>query len=135
MTDRTDEQDPAALRDRRILVAEDEALVAMMMEDSIAEAGGLVLGPVISERDALHLLDVAMADGGVSAAVINLRLGQENTRRLADALAARGVPFIYATGYINHQDLELHGKAPVLPKPYSADDLIRALGNLLSGQS
>ncbi|MBC9176050.1 response regulator [Pseudoroseomonas ludipueritiae] len=116
-------------------MAEDEALVAMMMEDCIVEAGGMVLGPVISVPDALRLLDAAMADGGVSAAVINLRLGRENTLRLADALAARRVPFIYATGYVSHHDLELHQEAPVLAKPYNAADLIQALGDLLVGQA
>ncbi|MFC7555148.1 hypothetical protein ACFQU7_27280 [Pseudoroseomonas wenyumeiae] len=92
MTDCPDDERRAALNGHRILVAEDEVPVAMMMEDTIIDAGGMVLGPVISVPDALGLLDAAKADGGVSAAVINLRLGQHRTTRLAAALRNRACP-------------------------------------------
>jgi hypothetical protein len=81
MTNCPDDQKRAVLEGRRILVAEDETVVAMVLEDTIIDAGGMVLGPVISVPDALGLLDAAKADGGVSAAVINLRLGQHGTTK------------------------------------------------------
>lgn len=131
MTDCPDDGRRAALDGHRILVAEDEVPVAMMMEDSIIDAGGMVLGPVISVPDALGLLDAAMADGGVSAAVINLRLGQHRTTRLADALTQQGVPFLYATGYGSHRDLDAYQEVPVLAKPYTPAALVEALERLL----
>ncbi|MFC7555224.1 response regulator [Pseudoroseomonas wenyumeiae] len=103
----------------------------MMMEDTIINAGGMVLGPVVTVPYALGLLNAAKADGGISAAVINLRLGQHTTR-LADALTAQGVPFIYATGYNSHSDIGAHQKAGVLDKPYNPPDLLQALENLLT---
>jgi CheY-like chemotaxis protein len=132
MTDCPDNRERAALKGHRILVAEDEVFVAMMMEDTIIDAGGMVLGPVVTVPDALGLLDAAKADGGISAAVINLRLGQHATTRLADALTAQSVPFLYATGYNSHSDIDAHQKAMVLAKPYNPPDLLQALENLLT---
>jgi CheY-like chemotaxis protein len=120
-----------ALEGHRILVAEDEMVVAMVLEDTIIDAGGMVLGPVASVHDALSLLHVAKADGGISAAVINLRLGQHNTTKLADALTEQNVPFIYATGYNSHEDIDVHQEAMVLDKPYTPTGLLQALDSLL----
>jgi CheY-like chemotaxis protein len=132
MTHGPDDQTQAVLAGRRILVAEDETVVAMVLEDTIIDAGGMVLGPVASMPDALSLLQAAKADGGVSAAVINLRLGQHRTTKLADALTEQGVPFIYATGYNSHSDIEAHQEAMVLDKPYTPTDLLQVLKSLLN---
>jgi CheY-like chemotaxis protein len=132
MTHRSDDQKQAVLDGRRILVAEDELLVAMVLEDTIIEAGGMVLGPVTSVLEAMSLLQAAKADGGISAAVINLRLGQQSTTKLADALTEQGVPFIYATGYNSHSDIDAHQEAMVLDKPYTTTGLLQALEGLLS---
>jgi CheY-like chemotaxis protein len=80
----------------------------------------------------LGLLQAAKADGGISAAVINLRLGQYTTTRLADALTEQGVPFIYATGYNSHGDIDAHQDAMVLDKPYTPPALLQALESLLT---
>jgi CheY-like chemotaxis protein len=125
------DQKQAALDGQRILVAEDEIVVAMVLEDTIIDAGGMVLGPVASVPDALSLLQAVIADGGISAAVINLRLGQHSTTRLADALTEKGVPFIYATGYNSHSDIDAHQEAVVLDKPYTPTGLLQALDSLL----
>lgn len=132
MTNCPDDQDRAVLEGQRILVAEDEIVLAMEMEDTIIAAGGMVLGPVTSVPDALGLLQAAKADGGISAAVINLRLGQCTTTRLADALTEQGVPFIYATGYNSHGDIDAHQYAMVLDKPYTPPALLQALESLLA---
>jgi CheY-like chemotaxis protein len=132
MTNCPDDQDRAVLEGQRILVAEDEMVLAMEMEDTIIAAGGMVLGPVTSVPDALGLLQAAKADGGISAAVINLRLGQYTTTRLADALTEQGVPFLYATGYNSHGDIDAHQDATVLDKPYTPPALLQALESLLT---
>jgi CheY-like chemotaxis protein len=132
MTNCPDDQDRAVLEGQRILVAEAEIVLAMEMEDTIIAAGGMVLGPVTSVPDALGLLQAAKADGGISAAVINLRLGQCTTTRLVDALTEQGVPFIYATGYNSHGDIDAHQYAMVLDKPYTPPVLLQALESLLT---
>lgn len=114
----------------RILVAEDEAVIAMMVEDTLIDAGALVLGPVISVRDALQMVEVAMGDGGITAAVLDVQLGDGKVLRVADALRARGVPFLFATGYDGHPALDSHRGVPVLCKPYNPEDLIRVVGEL-----
>ena len=131
MTHGPDDQTQGVLAGHRILVAEDEMVVAMELEDTIIDAGGMVLGPVTSVPEAMSLLQAAKANGGISAAVINLRLGQQSTTRLADALTEHGVPFIYATGYNSHSDIDAHQEAMVLDKPYTPAGLLQALESLL----
>ncbi|MFC4168904.1 response regulator [Teichococcus aestuarii] len=114
----------------RILVAEDEAVIAMMVEDSLIGAGALVLGPVISVQDALQMVKVAMADGGITAAVLDIQLGDAKAIGVADVLRERGVPFLFATGYDGHPVLDSHRGVPVLCKPYNPEDLVRMIGEL-----
>ncbi|MDJ0388500.1 response regulator [Roseomonas sp. E05] len=123
------------LQGKRILVAEDEVLISIMLEDALIEAGALVLGPAISVPDALRLLDAAMGDGGVSAALLDLKLGRGGAGCLADALAERGVPFIFATAYGACRETERHRAVPVLAKPYFPDDVLQALETVLSARA
>lgn len=117
---------PAA---HRILVVEDEALVAMLVEDALLDAGFEVIGPARSVAEALALL----AAERPAAAVLDLNLAGENSLPVADELAARGIAFIVATGY-GAAGLPLsHSHAPVLPKPYDPADLTAALGRLCGG--
>ncbi len=108
---------------RRILVVEDEALVAMLVEDALTDAGFAVLGPARSVAQALEMLRGAAPD----AAVLDLNLGGENSLAVAEALAARGIPFVVATGY-GAAGLPAHLRhIPVLPKPYDPADLTVAI--------
>jgi DNA-binding response OmpR family regulator len=114
---------------RRILVVEDEALVAMLVEDALMDAGFTVLGPARTVSQALELLKADPPD----AAVLDLNLGGENSLSVADALAARGIPFLVATGY-GAAGLPAHLKhIPVLPKPYDPADLTGAIDRLCPG--
>ena len=83
------------LAGRRILIVEDEALVAMLVEDALLDAGAEVIGPVATVAEAMALLDAGSPDG----AVLDLNLAGETSTPVADLLAARGVPFVVATGY------------------------------------
>ncbi|SDB15918.1 response regulator [Belnapia rosea] len=114
------------LNGRRVLVVEDEALVAMLVEDALLDAGALVLGPVATVAEALALLERDMPD----VAVLDLNLAGETSTPVADALAARGVPFVVATGYGADGLPPGHAEVPVLAKPYDPDDLTTALGRL-----
>lgn len=105
----------------RVLIVEDEIIVALFMEDILAEFGYEVAG-VVSH------LDEAMArDHDYGLAVLDVHLNGRPVFDFADSLAARGVPFVFATGYGERGIPERHRGRPVLQKPFQPDDLKRAL--------
>lgn len=108
----------------RILVVEDEAIVAMMLEDMLAELGYAVVGPVTRFERALELARGAAID----AAVLDVNLNGRDTYAVADALNARAIPFVFATGYGAKELAERFRGTPVTQKPFHRDDLERALG-------
>ena len=74
----------ARLEDERILVVEDEILVSMLVEDELRGAGTEVVGPAPTVGDALRLVEAAAADGGISAAVLDINLAGRHVGPLAD---------------------------------------------------
>src|SRR3954454_15553547 len=84
----------AGERKRRILVLEDEALIAMDLERIVRRAGCEVLGPVGRAEEALRLA----AEGRPDAAILDVRLRDSDCFTVADALARRRVPFVFVTG-------------------------------------
>ena len=123
---------PAKLTGKRVLVVEDEALVAMLVEDELRDAGAEVLGPAPTVDHALRLIEAAAADGGISAAVLDINLGGRHVAPVADRLAALGVPFLFATGYGARRDVAGHDAAPVLEKPFDTERLVAAVAALAS---
>jgi CheY-like chemotaxis protein len=79
----------------RIMIVEDEALVAISMSDLMTEFGFAVVGPFGKLKDAT----TALKKGGVDAAILDINLGGELVYSLADSLAAKNVPFVFVTGY------------------------------------
>ena len=112
----------------RILVVEDEALVASLLEDDLRSTGAEVIGPARSVDEALLL--IAAAEGRLSAAVLDFNLNGTMVSPVADRLADLGVPFIFATGYGEGCDRGLHTAAPVLAKPFSLNRLVAAIRGL-----
>ncbi len=108
----------------RILVVEDEAIVAMLLEDMLAELGYIVVGPVTRLDRALDLAREAEIEG----AVLDVNLNGRDTYAVADALAARSIPFVFATGYSAKELAERFRTTPLTQKPFHRDDLERALG-------
>lgn len=113
----------------RILLVEDEVLIALQVESSLEEGGFVVIGPCHSVAQALAQLDVPNC---CDAAVIDANLRNESAVPVARALSALGIPFVVTTGY----DLDqLHAElaaCPVLSKPFSSDDLFRYLRQVLA---
>lgn len=110
---------------KRILILEDEPLVAFALEDMLLELGCEVVGPANNLAQAAELA----ADGVLDAAVLDINIDGERSYGIAEILAARGVPHIFATGY-NPEDLP-PGAAGVLTKPYRAGDVEQALAKAL----
>jgi DNA-binding response OmpR family regulator len=131
MSVRNDLGHQTTLRDKRVLVVEDEAIVAMMVEDELADAGAKVIGPASSVEEALRLIEGATSDGGLSVAVLDIHLGGERVLPVADRRAVLGVPFLFATGYGKGCDTGGHD-APILRKLFHPAALITALEALAS---
>jgi DNA-binding response OmpR family regulator len=115
-----------AVEGRKILVVEDEALVAMLVEDALRDAGFTVLGPAATVEEARALLDREWPD----AVVLDLNLAGETSTPVADLLAARGIPYVIATGYGASGLPPGHQDAMVLAKPYDPAELIAMLGRI-----
>ncbi|WP_149539166.1 response regulator [Siccirubricoccus phaeus] len=115
------------LQRRRVLLVEDEAIVAQLLEDKLRDAGAELLGPAATLAEAFRLAETALADGGLDAVILDVNLGGEQVLPLADWLDARGVPFIFATGYGNGPQRGRHLAAPVMAKPFDPDALVASL--------
>jgi CheY-like chemotaxis protein len=123
----------SSLNGKRVLVAEDEALLAMLIEQTLANAGAIVLGPAATVAEALSLIEQAKAtENGISGAVVDLNLGGDNASPICDALDGLGVPYLFATGYSDTRQPPDRAQVPVLQKPYSPEDLLATLAMLLS---
>lgn len=101
-----------------ILVVEDEFLIAKMTEGMLQALGCRVVGPAGSVARAIALIEAA--DQSLDGAFIDVNLNGALGYPVADALAARDVPFAFVTGYASEGIDPSYGAAPVLAKPLSA---------------
>jgi CheY-like chemotaxis protein len=113
-----------------VLVAEDEALIAMEVEAALRRAGWEVVGPVARAAEAARL---AAGEQPLDAAVLDIGLGDATVFAAADALAARGVPLVFLTGYGPGILPERLRGRPVLRKPFPAERLARSPGGRGTG--
>jgi len=113
---------------RRVLVVEDEVLVAWLLEDMLADLGCAVVGPAASVKQALAMIDAEAID----VAVLDVNLNGQLSYPIADALAARGVPFVFSTGYDKDRMLDGYKTFPVLQKPFHQSELSDILAKLLT---
>ncbi len=106
---------------RRILLVEDEALVAMMIQECLTECGHSVVGPLSRAADAMQ----AAREGNYDAAILDINLGDGMAYPVADIVAARGVPFAFVTGYEADTVDERFSDVPILQKPIERQMLER----------
>jgi PAS domain S-box-containing protein len=106
----------------RVLLVEDEALVAMMIQECLAEFGYQVVGPIRTASEAA----AKAKDGPLEAAVLDINLGDGAVYPIADILAARGVPFVFVTGYDADSIDARFRKIPILQKPIEREMLKKA---------
>jgi two-component SAPR family response regulator len=105
----------------RVLIVEDEIVVALFLEDVLAEFDYDVAG-VVS-----HLDDAMARETDYDIALLDVHINGRNVFDFADLLAGRAIPFIFATGYGERGIPERHRSRPVLQKPYQPADLRRVL--------
>jgi DNA-binding response OmpR family regulator len=119
---------PGVLKGFRVLVAEDEAIIAFELEAFLTEAGAIVIGPSYNLDDAMD-----HADGDeLSAAVLDIRLGEENIAPVARRLTERGIPFLFYSGQVDTDPILAEWPNSVLiSKPASPRIVVHALAELL----
>ena len=117
------------LLNRKVLVVEDEMMIAMLIEDMLDEFGCKLVGPATNVPHALELI----GKESIAVAVLDLNLDGKDTYAIADALQRKNVPFIFATGYGSTGLRQEYGNRPVLQKPFQARDLETALTEALNG--
>ncbi len=113
---------------RRVLVVEDEVMVSWILEDMLAELGCQVVGPAARVEQALAMVDAETID----LAVLDVNLNGQKSFPVADALVARGVPFVFSTGYDIAGVPDAYRVFPMLQKPYERAYLVTALESLAS---
>jgi CheY-like chemotaxis protein len=113
----------------QVLVVEDEALVSDLMKETLAELGCRVVGPVTSIAASLAILDSEHVD----LALVDLALNGELGLPVADALADKGIPFAFVTGYGPEMVRRTrHAGASVLSKPFTLVALEKIVRQLAS---
>jgi CheY-like chemotaxis protein len=112
----------------RILVVEDEPIVALSLQDMLADMGFDVVGPAYRVAAALDLARSAAID----AAILDVNMGGEDSYTVAEALRARGIPYLFATGYGRQGLAAGHEDTFVLQKPYREGQVEAALAALLA---
>ncbi len=121
----------APLAGLRVFLVEDETLVAMLLEDMVTDLGGTVVGSASRLSRALEFVaDPAMA---IDLAVLDVNLGGEEAFPVAIALAERGVPFVFSTGYGNAGLPADWRNRPTLQKPFTQEQVTSALRGALNG--
>lgn len=116
----------AAPTGKRILIVEDEFMIAVLLEDMLVDLDCVIAGVAANAAQAFELIGSTEID----AAVLDVNLSGHDSFAIAAALAERRVPFIFATGYGESRlPPELMG-SPIVQKPYRSSEIASALSQL-----
>jgi two-component SAPR family response regulator len=118
---------PQALTGKRVLIVEDEALVALMLQDSLAEIGCIPVGPCNSVSKAMDKLKAESFD----LALLDVNLNGEKVYPVAYALEERHVPFLFVTGYGESAIPPDRRNWKICMKPFRLEDLTAMIQGLL----
>jgi DNA-binding response OmpR family regulator len=112
----------------RVLIAEDEVIVAMELQQLMEDHGAEALGPCYTVESALE----TVAGGKPSVAILDVRLGRRMISPVARALADRGVPFIFYSGQSeSDEEIAAWPSAPLVSKPCAGGVLVAAVERIL----
>lgn len=118
-----------ALQGRRVLVIEDESLVAMLLETILDDMGCTVVGPESNVDDGLI---AATSEASLDAALLDVNVAGREVFPIAEALRARGVPFVFSTGY-GEAGLPEHWRGnPTIQKPFTEGAIRDALMKVMN---
>jgi CheY-like chemotaxis protein len=117
----------APLQGLRVLVVEDEYLVATLIEEMLESAGCVVAGPIPRLAEALDAADIEACD----AAVLDINLAGERVYPVAEVLSRRNIPFLFVTGYSAGSLPGEYAKRPRICKPFKIADLVGTLSNVV----
>ena len=117
----------AAIQAKRILVVEDELMIRMLLEDMLAELGYTITASATRLDEALD----AARNADFDIAILDVNLNGEPISPVADALAARRMPFVFATGYGEQGLPDIYRDRPTLKKPFQLDSLKHVLRSAL----
>jgi DNA-binding response OmpR family regulator len=113
----------------RVLVVEDEFLIALEISAQLADAGYAVVGPATSVAEALALI----SNPGCDMALLDVNLGNEFSGPVAAELKARVVPFVVLSGYREQTLTEDFSGAEIVGKPFRPSDLLMACKRCIEG--
>jgi CheY-like chemotaxis protein len=111
---------------KRVLVVEDEPVVAMCLEDILEGLGCITIGPASRLTEGLALAEA----GGLDAAILDINLGGERSNAIAETLLGQAVPFAFASGYGACPE-GFDCDTPMIEKPYREAEVVAALARLL----
>ena len=118
-----------AFAGRRVLIVEDESLVAMLLETILEDMGCVPVGPAATVEEGLQ---VAGGDEPLDAALLDVNVAGKQVFPIAEALKARGVPFIFSTGYGEGGLPDAWRGQATVQKPFTEsairDALLKAMG-------
>src|SRR3954453_7016988 len=115
----------------RVLVVEDEALIAMLVEDMLHDGGGEMVGSAGNLTDAVDLARTAQAD----VALLDLDLKGTLAYPAADVLRGRGVPLVFTSGYRSAALIDRFRDCPILDKPFDQHSLEQAIDMALRSRA
>ena len=112
------------LSGRRVLLVEDEALVAMLLETILEDMGCIPVGPAASVEDGLVMANDAES---LDAALLDVNVAGRQVFPIAEALKTRGVPFVFSTGYGESGLPDAWRGHPTVQKPFTESAIRAAL--------
>jgi CheY-like chemotaxis protein len=120
------------LQGRRLLVVEDEAMIALTLVDMLDSLGCVVVDVASNLHRGLAIAcnETLLLD----AAVLDINLGGEQVYPVAERLRTRGVPFMFSTGFGQNGRAPSFAQVPTLNKPYEQEDLEEMLVSVLAGR-
>ena len=119
----------SVLLGRRILVVEDEIVITWLLEDILTALGCTIISTAARVKQALSMIET---DGPFDAVVLDINLNGEKSYPVADALFARGIPFVFSTGYNKDSLPKAYQDFQMVQKPYRQAEMAAALIAILT---
>jgi len=115
---------------RRVLIVEDDPFITLALEETLAEFGLIVAGAARTIDQALRLAQSVAFD----LALLDVNIGHDKIDPVADAIHARGIPFIFTTGCGRAGLPEAYSRQAIIEKPFYVEEILRALRDELNGE-